>query len=155
MVHPIFWILQKYQVFKIEMNIVITTGLYCLIKYFKFTMHGKAVLFRPVAPAWCHLDLRISKSSDAVSCHGFFRQQATILCGFEWFADWLNWCVSKCWCHGKGIPLLPWLLSACQKYCPNWSSLTLTFPRSSPHASVCLRAFCLVISCSAVSPLSH
>lgn len=55
----------------------------------------------------------------------------------------------------KASPLLPRLLSACQKYCSNWSSLTLAFCRPSSRALSVSGLLCLVISRPAISPLSH
>lgn len=77
---------------------------------FSFTMKAKAkaVLFRDVAPVQCHSDLWISKSWGTVSCHKFFKAaRKRFYGGLDWFADRLDWCVSKRWRHGKGIPYCP------------------------------------------------
>lgn len=101
------------------------------------------------------------QSWDAGSCLRFFGWSGTIACGLDWFVDWFKWCASKCWHHGKGIPVWPQLILACQKYNSNWSPITLTLcpppdPPDRPHPTPAFSCHvCVVISCSAVSPLSH
>lgn len=131
-------------------KIIFENWAFLFFLFFQFTVKGKAVLFMDVALEWCHLNLRISKSWDIGSCHKFLRQWETIIFGGDWFVDWLNWCVSKCWCHGKGIPYCPGF--SCQKYCPNWSSLTLTFSHSS---SLALSVSELSVVSSFVQPSLH